>query len=170
MNNEALVNRLTLALGIALLPPLWAVFAPYIGVNTGAVALICAGVYVAFGNKPNSILMMCIGFLCGNVWSVIAMKLMEVLTLPVSLRLFVILFVLGGIAVIIGDRFSKYIFLPAWLCGWAIGMTILSQYSFDQFGTLPLQIAVSMVVGVVYVGYGVDKFQKLLLKWCGKNE
>ena len=33
----------TLALCIALLPPLWAVAAPYLGVTTGAVALICAG-------------------------------------------------------------------------------------------------------------------------------
>ena len=33
----------TLALCIALLPPIWAVAAPYVGVTTGAVALICAG-------------------------------------------------------------------------------------------------------------------------------
>ena len=42
---------LTLALGIALLPPLWAIFAPYIGVTTGAVALICAGLYVQTGTR-----------------------------------------------------------------------------------------------------------------------
>ncbi|HBF1431441.1 TPA: DUF1097 domain-containing protein, partial [Clostridioides difficile] len=42
---------LTLSMGIALLPPLWAVLAPYIGIKTGAVALICAGLYVTNGNK-----------------------------------------------------------------------------------------------------------------------
>ena len=43
-------ETLTLALLIALLPPLWAVLAPTLGVQTGAVALICAGVYVSAGN------------------------------------------------------------------------------------------------------------------------
>ena len=41
----------TLALGIALLPPIWAVLSSAVGITTGAVALICAGVYVANGNK-----------------------------------------------------------------------------------------------------------------------
>lgn len=38
-------NMWSLALGVALLPPIWAVLAPHLGVTTGAVALICAGVY-----------------------------------------------------------------------------------------------------------------------------
>lgn len=40
-----------LAFGIALFPPIWAVLAPHIGVTTGAVALICAGLYVTNGNR-----------------------------------------------------------------------------------------------------------------------
>ena len=35
-------RMLTLALGIALLPPIWAILAPAIGITTCAVALICA--------------------------------------------------------------------------------------------------------------------------------
>ena len=41
------INMLTLAFGIAFMPPVWAVLAPFIGVDTGAVALICAGLFVA---------------------------------------------------------------------------------------------------------------------------
>ena len=41
------VNMLALAFGIAFMPPIWAVLSPYLGVSTGAVALICAGLYVA---------------------------------------------------------------------------------------------------------------------------
>ena len=37
------VNMLTLAFAIAFMPPIWAVLAPFIGVGTGSVALICAG-------------------------------------------------------------------------------------------------------------------------------
>ena len=34
----------TLALGIALLPPIWAVLSASVGITTGAVALIVAGI------------------------------------------------------------------------------------------------------------------------------
>ena len=51
MKNKLNADTWTLALGIALFPPLWAVIAPYLKVSTGAVALICAGLYVTNGNK-----------------------------------------------------------------------------------------------------------------------
>lgn len=52
------LNILTLAFGIALLPPIWAVLSPYAGITTGAVALICAGLYVTNGNKKENALKM----------------------------------------------------------------------------------------------------------------
>jgi hypothetical protein len=33
-----------------------------------------------------------------------------------------------------------------------------------EIGSLPIQIGAAMLVGVFYVGVGVDAFQKLLLK------
>ena len=64
-------NR-TLAICIALLPPIWAVAAPYIGVTTGAVALICAGLCAANGDKRENALPISIGFLLGDLWAVLA--------------------------------------------------------------------------------------------------
>ena len=61
------VNMLTLAFGIAFMPPIWAVLSPYLGVSTGAVALICAGLYVANGNKRKDALKIAVGFLCGDL-------------------------------------------------------------------------------------------------------
>lgn len=40
-----------MALCIALFPPIWAILSPHFGVQVGAVALICAGVYAAAGNR-----------------------------------------------------------------------------------------------------------------------
>ena len=37
----------------------------------------------------------------------------------------------------------------------------------QDFGTLPIQIGAAMAAGVVYVGIGVDAFQKMLLKKFG---
>ncbi|MBQ7614827.1 MAG: DUF1097 domain-containing protein [Butyrivibrio sp.] len=157
-------NKLTLALGIALLPPIWAVLSPYIGVTTGAVALICAGVYVANGNKVSDALKIAIGFLLGDAWAVIAIFVMEKMSLNPNLELFLTLCVMGGLAVLIGESVPKFIYTPSWLCGWAIGLTIMGPMAIAEIGTLPLQIGAAMIAGVVYVGIGVDAFQKKLLK------
>lgn len=162
--NENTKNKLTLALGIALLPPIWAVLSPYIGVTTGAVALICAGVYVTNGNKVSDALKITIGFLLGDIWAVIAIFVMEKMNLNPNLELYLTLFVMGGLAVLIGESIPKFIFTPAWLCGWAIGLTIMGPMAIADIGTLPLQIGAAMIAGVVYVGIGVDAFQKKILK------
>ncbi len=103
---------LSLALGIALWPPLWAVLAPVLGVTTGAVALICAGVYAARGNQTSEAARITLGF---------------------------------------------------WLCGWAIGLTIMGNMQVSELGNLPLQIGAAMLVGVVYVGMGVEFFRKKIV-------
>lgn len=159
----------TLAFGIALLPPIWAVFSASIGITIGAVALIVAGVYVTNGNKIKDAPKIAIGFLLGDFWAVIAVTIMEKLQWNPMVELFLTLFSMGGLAVLIGETLSKFIFTPAWLCGWAIGLTILSPLPVAEFGTLPWQIAASMLAGVFYVGICVDLFQKWLLKLLKKG-
>ncbi len=168
--SEKTINKITLALGIALLPPIWAVLSPYVGITTGAVALICAGLYVTNGNKVSDALKITLGFLCGDIWAVLAVFIMEKLSFNPNTELYGTLFVLGGIAVLIGETIPKYIFTPAWLCGWAIGLTIMGPMSIGEIGTLPIQIGAAMIAGVVYVGIGVDAFQKKLICFIRNNK
>ena len=67
----------SLALCIAILPPIWAVLAPYLSVDVGAVALICAGLYVTNGNKLMDAPKITIGFLLGNLWGWLAVNAMQ---------------------------------------------------------------------------------------------
>ena len=166
--SEKSINKLPLALGIALLPPIWAVLSPYAGITTGAVALICAGLYVTNGNKVSDALKITVGFLCGDIWAVLAIFIMEKMNFNPNAELYVTLFVLGGIAVLIGETIPKIVFTPAWLCGWAIGLTIMGPMSIAEIGTLPIQIGAAMIAGVVYVGIGVDAFQKKLIRIISK--
>lgn len=158
------LNMLTLAFGIAFMPPIWAVVSPYIGVSTGAVALICAGLYVANGNKKSDALKIIIGFLLGDLWAFLAVNIMKTLQFNPNVELYCTLFVLGGLAVIIGETINKYIFVPSWLCGWAIGLTIMGPMKVTEIGTLPIQIGVAMIAGIIYVGIGVDMLQRFLIK------
>lgn len=158
------VNMLALALGIAFMPPIWAVAAPYIGVSVGAVALICAGLYVANGNERKDAFKIAAGFIAGDVWAVIVIWIMEMLSWNPNLELYLTLFVMGGLAVMIGETFPVIFFTPAWLCGWAIGLTVMGAMKIAELGMLPVQIGAAMIAGVFYVGVGVDAFQKFLIR------
>ena len=158
------INMLTLAFGIAFMPPVWAVLAPFIGVDTGAVALISAGLFVANGNRRQDTFKISLGFLLGDLWALTAVWIMEILPWNPNVELYLTLFILGGIAVIVGETLAKVIYTPAWLCGWAIGLTIMGPVKVDRIGTLPVQIGIAMLVGVIYVGVGVDAFQKMMVR------
>jgi uncharacterized membrane protein len=153
-----------LAAAIAVFPPLWAVAAPYLGIKTGAVALICAGIYAANGSKREDALKITVGFWFGDFWACLSLLIMGNLILGENLGLFLTLAVLGFAAVLIASALEKFIYLPAWLGGWAIGLSLmtLETLSFDK--TMPFQIGAAMAVGVWYVGAGVDFFCKLIEK------
>lgn len=165
---QKMVHIFTLALGIALLPPIWAVLSAYIGVSVGSVALICAAVYVVNGNKIQDLGRMTLGFWMGDIWALAAMWGMESLSWNPDAELYLTLFLLGGAAVLIGEFLPKLFFTPAWLCGWAIGLTIMGPMQLSDLGTLPIQIGAAMLAGTVYVGVGVDSFQKWLIKRLSK--
>lgn len=163
-------ETLTLAFCIALLPPLWAVAAPYIGVTTGAVALICAGLCAANGDKAADAPKISAGFLLGDFWAWLALVVMDKLPLNPDLELFLTLFVMGGLAVIISGFCPRWIFCPAWLCGWAIGLTILSPVGLADLGSLPVQIGAAMLAGVWYVGVFLNIVRgRLLAFWRSRH-
>lgn len=161
---EKWINTLTLALTVALLPPIWAVLSPYIGVTVGAVALICAGLFACLNNDIKMAVPTSLGFLLGDVWAVIALQIMSHSALNPNLTLYLTLFVMGGLAVILGTLGSKFILVPAWLAGWAIGLTIMGPMDITAIGSMPVQIGAAMLAGVWYVGVIGDLFQKLLIK------
>lgn len=164
MKKDKWINVFTLAFTVAFLPPFWAVASTYVGVTVGAVALICAGLFAVLGNDIKMALPVSLGFLCGDVWAVIAAKVMGASTLDPNLTVYLTLFVLGGCAVIIGSIFEKFIFVPAWLCGWAIGLTIMGPMDSTALGSMPFQIGAAMLAGVWYVGVVGDLFQKFLIR------
>ena len=164
MKEKFNAETLTLAFCVALLPPIWAVLAPYIHVSTGAVALICAGMYVASGNDRRNAIKLSTGFLLGDLWACAALFVMYLLQWNEDLELFLTLFVLGGLAVLLSALVPGFISCPAWLCGWAIGLTILSPAGWEGIGSVPFEIAAAMLAGVWYVGVFLDLVQKKLLK------
>lgn len=155
-------QRLALAISIGLLPPIWAVLSGHFGIDCGAVALICAGIYVTAGNKVELGLPMSLGFLLSDLMAVCAIWLMENLPFPADVNTFLTLAVLGFAAVMLCTRFDKVFFLPAVLSGWAVGLTVMGPLGFANLGNMPLQVAVAMLAGVWYAGCAVDVFSRLI--------
>lgn len=157
-------ETLTLALLIAIMPPAWAVLSPYIGISVGPVALICAGIYAANGNKFKDAHKIALAYLAGDIWALIAFEIMAHTPINPDLTLFLTLAVFGFILVIISDRFRNIIHMPSWLTGWAIGMLAMNLDTSTPVMSLTVQIAVAMLVGVYYVGALLDKVHRILNK------
>ena len=155
---------LTLAALIAVLPPLWAVLSPYIGISVGPVALICAGIYATNGNKFEDAHKISLGYLAGDIWALIVFEIMAHTPLNADLTLFLSLAVFGFILVIISSEWANIIHMPSWLTGWAIGMLAMNLDKTTPVLSLTVQIGVAMLAGVYYVGALLDKIHKMLNK------
>ena len=155
---------LTLAALIAVLPPLWAVLSPYIGVSVGPVALICAGIYATNGNRFQDAHKIALGYLAGDIWALIVFEIMAHTPLNGDLTLFLSLAVFGFILVIISSKMTDIIHMPSWLTGWAIGMLAMNLDKTTPVLSLTVQIGVAMLAGVYYVGALLDKIHKMLNK------
>lgn len=140
------------------------------GITTGAVALICAGLCAANGDKAADAPRISIGFLLGDFWAWLALVVMDKMPLNPDLEVFLTLFVMGGLAVILSGLAPRWIFCPAWLCGWAIGLTIMTPVGLADICTLPVQIGAAMLAGVWYVGVFLNIVRdKLLCLWRGHH-
>ena len=155
---------LTLALLIAVMPPAWAVLSPYLGNTVGPVALICAGIYATNGNEFKDAHKIALGYLAGDIWALIAFEIMAHTPVNPDLTLFLTLAVFGFILVIVSSKFEKFIHMPSWLTGWAIGMLTMNLDKTTPVMSLTVQIAVAMLVGVYYVGALLDLVHKSLNK------
>ncbi|MCI2146571.1 MAG: DUF1097 domain-containing protein [Clostridiales bacterium] len=167
MNRSRRKEILALAFLVALLPPVWAVSAPYLHISVGPIALICAGIYGANGNTFRDALKISLGFLAGDAWALLSAVITgspEAAKLGAGLSLFLTLFILGFLAVMIAMNLPKLFYLPAWLSGWAIGMLTMNMAHGISLGGLSVQIGAAMLVGVFYVGALVDTLQKWITR------
>jgi hypothetical protein len=155
---------LTLALLIAVLPPAWAVASPYMGNSVGPVALITAGIYAANGNKWQDAHRIALGLLAGDIWAYSATVIMSVTPINADLTLFIVLAVLGFLAVVISQNLPDYFNMAGWLAGWAIGMLAMNLDKSTPLISLTAQIAAAMLVGVYYVGALIDKLHRMINK------
>ena len=155
---------LTLAVLIAILPPIWAVASPYLGNTVGPIALIAAGIYGTNGNKFEDAHKIALGYLAGDIWALIAFEIMAHTPINPDLTLFLTLAVFGFILVVISNKFSNIVHMPSWLTGWAIGMLTMNLDKTTPVMSLTVQIAVAMLVGVYYVGALLDKVHRILNK------
>jgi len=164
---------LLLAILIALIAPFWAAASGALGLLTGPVALISAGLYVANGCNVKNGLKITLGFLAGNVWAYFVMLCMGALAPNIGfspyLLLFIVLFVFVIVAVFIASYLDKIFDLSAWLSGWAVTLTIMNLSTHDQL-TLLWQIAVAMVAGVWFVGVLITSTHKYLVGKASKNK
>lgn len=153
-----------LAVGVALLPALWAVLTKLLGIECSWIALVTAGLFTAAGNECKNAKKMSLGLLAGVLWGNLAFFFPRIWGQQRngSVTLFIVLFALGGTAVILSEAVLKgKTYLPAWLLSFALTLgTLGDRGTFEQ----NLKIIVSMLAGIYYIGIGVNKFVQIMEK------
>lgn len=156
----SLRKALPAAVGVALLPPLWAVISSNAGIKFGWVSLACAGMLLPF-HKPLKVgLRQSLSFLMGCIWGLTATISLQWLPLPQSISLFIVLCIWGFFAVYLSEvAFHKVTTLSIWLGSWAIALGLFGECIPSQYGITFLKLFIAMLSGVWYIGLFNQKFQ-----------
>lgn len=163
MSNESKEKRngiLALAIGVAIIPALWAVVSPYLQINAGPVALVAASIFFAYGGKVKH-LNAALGFMMGLASGVLAVYM--ILNLPFSpdLNLFLTLAVVAGGSVILAlSVCSSFTDLSSWLGGLAITVLVMVMAmqggmppQVGAWGNIIFSLAANMLAGVYVIGW-----------------
>ena len=169
---EKIKIALPTAIGVALLPPIWAVLSELCGIEFGWIALATAGIYVAAGDNIKNGLSISGGFLMGCVWGYVATKILKHYScINHYLLLFSVLCIMGFICVILAFTIlEKVVFLPAWLGSWAIALGTFGQADTSAMGITFIKLFIAMLVGVWYIGAFNNYFQNFIRKKMDINE
>lgn len=162
MSNEQKEKRngiLALAIGVAIIPALWAVLTPYIKINAGAAALVAASIFFAYGGKVKHI-NAALGFMMGLASGVLAVLMILNLPFTPDINLFLTLAVVAGGSVILALTIcSSFTDLSSWLGGLAITVLVIVMAmqggmppQISAWGNIILSLAVNMLAGVYVIG------------------
>lgn len=148
------------AVGIALLPPLWAVVSASAGIEFGWVSLACASMLLPFHKPLKAGIWQSISFVLGMVWGLTATIAQQKLLLPQNVSLFLVLCVWGFVAVVLSEVvFHKKTVLPIWLGSWAISLGMFGGSDPSQYGAVFGKLLAATLSGVWYIGLLNQKFQ-----------
>lgn len=164
-------NALPTAIGIALLPPIWAVLSELGGIQFGWIALAAGGIYVAAGDNIQNGLKISGGFFMSCIWGYIATKILQSYPgINHYLLLFLVLCIMGFICSILAlTILEKVTYLPAWLGGWAIALGTFGQTSQDSMEITFIKLLIAMLAGVWYIGAFNNYFQNSIRKKMNKK-
>jgi len=168
---QKIKKALPTAIGIALLPPIWAVVSNWIGIEFGWIALACAGIYVAAGDDIKQGSPISGGFLMGCIWGYIATEILQYSGINHDVLLFLVLCTMGFISVMLSFTIlEKFVFLPAWLGSWAISLGIFGQVGLNSALHTFIKLLLAMLAGVWYVGALNHYIQKVIRKKMSKKD
>lgn len=169
MKNGQKPSRLTVrdalpaAVGVALLPPLWAVVSALAGIPFGWVSLASAGMLLPFHEPLRAGVRQSLSFFMGCIWGLTATIAMSALPLPQMSALFLVLCVWGFAAVLLSEvAFRQKTVLAIWLGSWAIALGTFGEITPANYAAVFGKLLLAMLCGVWYIGLLNQKFQALL--------
>ena len=169
MENRLKVKEtLALLLSVGLVVPIWGTFHSVICIETTWPAFASSALFFAANSTIKDSGHIAFGHVIGVAWGVIFLNILNLPKLQLynsNLVLFIKLSALGMLAVVvtnIGFPFLSH--LPSLFSGWAITVGGLGNIALENWGSMPVDILLSTLAGVVIIGIGISFIQALLLK------
>lgn len=172
--NEKLKSTLFLALSVGIFVPLWGTFHGYVGIENTWAAFASAAIFFATGAKLKDSIKVAACNAIGLLWGLIFLYVIQLPALQgysSTLVIFATLGVLGICAILVTSIGIPIICDSASLFGgWAVGVGALGGISVEKWAYIPVDILLSLLVGVFFVGVGISQLHGLLLKLFGNSE
>lgn len=138
---------------ISLLPAIWSVVAGLVGITVPAVAMISATLFVIVVKTTKDAVMMSVGFVLGVISAVLSFMIIGSLPLPIMVAVPIVMIVMVALVIIIQSFIPMVADLFSWLCGFAVAMTVMNLVPPEQMMGTAVQLIVSMLAGIWWIGF-----------------
>ena len=157
-----------LILSVGIFVPIWGTFHSFVGIQNAWAAFASAALFFATGHKIKESIKITVSHAIGLVWGLLLFILMGHPVFQSLNPLLTSVLVLGGLGIlaVIITNLGENIFshLPSLFCGWAVTVGSLGGVPVSGWGHQPVDILLSLIAGVIFLGIGISQFQALLCK------
>ena len=166
-------ETISLLLSIGLIVPIWGTFHDLIGIKLVWPAFASSALFFASNCKLKDSINIAVSHLIGIGWGIIFFTILNLPQLQLYDNrsvLFCTLCFLGVLAVIVSNMGINVVsHLPSIFSGWAITVGTLDGVPIKDWGILPVDTFLSIMVGIFIIGVGISQLQELLLRMSQKT-
>lgn len=152
------------AIGVGLFTTVYCLIMSGFNLWMGSAAFIAVSYFFGAGFPKDKVGNILLSFALGIGWGLLAHWLLLNQWLAQTVPSAIMFGVLTFIVLFLQGTLLPFTIVPAWLIAWGTTMLIISNTPVHNWLVFSLQLFVSMVLGIVVIGFASDYFKRWLLR------